>query len=475
MIVFESLNTNKYNENLLIKNNKMKNITNKKCSFEGHKNIDAISYCSKCDIYICEKCRDYHNNLINRNHKQINLYNKENNDENIEICLEQNHQEKLEYFCRTHNKLCCRACVTKIKGLGNGQHSECNICFIKDISKERKNKLKQNIIYLENNKTSFDSLINKLRIIYKEISDKKERLKIRIQKFFTKIRNEINRREDQLLLTVEQVYEKYFFNKNFNKNIDNIENHLNLSLKKVTIVLNEYNNDEINFISLVKDCIIIEDFIKEINFLKEHYERYEKNNAISIDLKLKEEEIKLLDNIKDLGNIYQNNFFFKLRNYFDEYNYTNRKYIIIGEKENVAKKMVEDNQFTLIRSENKLEYNKIYKWRINILNSKLKVILLGISRDEEEFNPSLNNLNGWYFYCFNSTLYSCKPHNYKNKKTNLDKINKDIIITFDMNKGTLAFISENKIESCYNIPLDKPLYPSILLYDKYDTIEINEY
>ena len=169
MIVFESLNTNKYNENLLIKNNKMKNITNKKCSFEGHKNIDAISYCSKCDIYICEKCRDYHNNLINRNHKQINLYNKENNDENIEICLEQNHQEKLEYFCRTHNKLCCRACVTKIKGLGNGQHSECNICFIKDISKERKNKLKQNIIYLENNKTSFDSLINKLRIIYKEI------------------------------------------------------------------------------------------------------------------------------------------------------------------------------------------------------------------------------------------------------------------------------------------------------------------
>ena len=444
-------------------------ITNKKCSFEEHKDIDAISYCSKCDIYVCEKCKDYHNNLINRNHNQI--FNKENN----EICLEKNHQEKLEYFCRTHNKLCCRACVTKIKGLGNGQHSECDICFVKDITDERNNLLEQNIIYLKNNRTSFDSLIKKLKEAYKEISDKKEKLKIRIQKFFTKIRNEINKREDQLLLIVEQVYENYFFNKNFSKDIDKIENKLNLSINKGMLISNEYNNDEINFISLINDCILIEDCIKEINYLKENYEKYEKNETLAIDLKLKEEEINFLNNIKNLGNIYVNNFFFKFKFFIDEYNYTNRKYIIIGEKENIAKKMTEDNQFTLIRCENKLELNKIYKWKINILNSKLKVILVGISQDEEELNPSLNNINGWYFYCFNSTLYSGKPHNYKNKQTNLDKIDKDIIISFDMNKATLSFISKNKKESYYNIPLDKPLYPSILLYDEYDTIEINEY
>ena len=446
-------------------------ITNKKCSFEEHKDIDAISYCSKCDIYVCEKCKDYHNNLINRNHNQI--FNKENN----EICLEKNHQEKLEYFCRTHNKLCCRACVTKIKGLGNGQHSECDICFVKDITDERKNILEQNIIYLKNNRTSFDSLINKLKQAYKEISDKKEKLKIRIQKFFTKIRNEINKREDQLLLIVEQVYENYFFNKNFSKDIDKIENKLNLSINKGMLVSNEYNNDEINFISLINDCILIEDCIKEINYLKENYEKYEKNETLAIDLKLKEEEINFLNNIKNLGNIYTNNFFFKFKFFIDEYNYTNRKYIIIGEKENVAKKMVEDNQFTLIRCENKLELNKIYKWKINILNSKLKVILVGISQDEEELNPSLNNINGWYFYCFNSTLYSGPPHNYKNKKTNSDKIvYKEIIIIFDTYKGNLEFIldNNNKIEGYTDIPLDKPFYPSILLYDKNDTIEINE-
>ena len=32
----------------------------------------------------------------------------------------QNH--KLKYFCKNHNKLCCSACLSKIKTKGYGQH-----------------------------------------------------------------------------------------------------------------------------------------------------------------------------------------------------------------------------------------------------------------------------------------------------------------------------------------------------------------
>ena len=90
----------------------MKNITNKKCSFEEHKNTDAIDYCSDCNIYVCEKCKEYDKFLVENNHDK-KLKNKENNETNYEICYEQNHGNKLEYFCKTHNKLCCIACVTK--------------------------------------------------------------------------------------------------------------------------------------------------------------------------------------------------------------------------------------------------------------------------------------------------------------------------------------------------------------------------
>ena len=101
--------------------------------------------------------------------------------------------------------------------------------------------------------------------------------------------------------------------------------------------------------------------------------------------------------------------------------------------------------------------------------------MVGISQDEINLTISLNNINGWYFYCYNSSLYSGKPHNYKDKKTNANKVINYIFIIFDMNKGNLDFILDNnKIEGYTDIPIDKPLYPAILLYDKNDRIEINE-
>ena len=103
--------------------------------------------------------------------------------------------------------------------------------------------------------------------------------------------------------------------------------------------------------------------------------------------------------------------------------------------------------------------------------------MVGITQEENNTNISLNNIKGWYFYCFNSTLYSGKPHNYKNKKATSDLVNKNINIIFNAIKGNLDFILDdnNKIEGYTNIPLDKKIFPAILLYDKYDTVEINEY
>ena len=48
-----------------------------------------------------------------------------------------------------HNKLCCAECIAKLKDEGCGQHSDCEICFLKDIENDKKNKLKDNIKCLE--------------------------------------------------------------------------------------------------------------------------------------------------------------------------------------------------------------------------------------------------------------------------------------------------------------------------------------
>ena len=84
-----------------------------------------------------------------------------------------NHSMNLDYFCKTHNKLCCAACIAKIKGLGNGFHKNCDICFIKNIKNEKKDKLIENIKYLEDISKTLENSINQLKDIFEKKIKKK--------------------------------------------------------------------------------------------------------------------------------------------------------------------------------------------------------------------------------------------------------------------------------------------------------------
>ena len=65
-------------------------------------------------------------------------------------------------------------CITKLKGEDNGQHSDCDICFIKDIENEKRNKLKDNIKCLEDISINLEQKINELKPIYDKIDKSKE-------------------------------------------------------------------------------------------------------------------------------------------------------------------------------------------------------------------------------------------------------------------------------------------------------------
>ena len=107
----------------------------RKCSLDEHKEIDAISYCQKCVIYMCNKCEKIHSTLF-KNHHPYQL----NKDEDIftGYCQEENHPNKLIYFCKDHNQLCCANCLCKLNKNGDGQHKDCNVSSIEDIKEEKK-------------------------------------------------------------------------------------------------------------------------------------------------------------------------------------------------------------------------------------------------------------------------------------------------------------------------------------------------
>ena len=110
----------------------------KKCSSKKHLDIDAIYYCQDCKKYLCNKCQNYHLELFEE-HQYINI------DSNIKIkefftgyCIENNHTNKLEYFCKNHNILCCLECICKIKDEKRGLHFDFDICKIENIQEEKK-------------------------------------------------------------------------------------------------------------------------------------------------------------------------------------------------------------------------------------------------------------------------------------------------------------------------------------------------
>ena len=101
-------------------------------------------------------------------------------------------------------------CISKIKNENFGNHKDCNVCLIEEIKDEKINKLKENINCLENLSKNINESINNLKIISEKINEDKEQLKLKIQKIFTNIRNELNNREDQLLLDIDKQFESLF-------------------------------------------------------------------------------------------------------------------------------------------------------------------------------------------------------------------------------------------------------------------------
>ena len=213
-----------------------------KCSSKEHLNIDSSYYCFECKIYMCNKCDNMHSKLF-QNHSKVKS-DKNMNEIYKLFCNENNHNEKLEFYCKDHNKLCCGLCLCKIKDKGMGQHKDCDVCIIEEIKNEKMNKLEENIKLLENLSKNIEEIINNLEKIFNEINKNKEEIKLEIQNTFTKIRNLLNEREDKLLLEVDKQFNEIFSNENIIKECKKLPNKIKSSLEEGKSIKQKNENKE---------------------------------------------------------------------------------------------------------------------------------------------------------------------------------------------------------------------------------------
>ena len=120
-----------------------------------------------------------------------------------------------------------------------------------------------------------------------------------IQKIFTKLRNEINNREDQLLLDVDKKFEELYFNEDIIKESEKLPNKIKISLEKGKLIDINWKENKLN--SLINDCLNIENNIENINKINKSLN---KCNSFNFNIKFYPEEDginQLLETIKNFG------------------------------------------------------------------------------------------------------------------------------------------------------------------------------
>ena len=273
------------------------NADKQKCSSIDHIKTDAIIYCNICNVYLCNKCENFHSKIF-QNHPTQDLT-KEKINFFSDICSEKNHFNKLKYFCKNHNKLCCASCITKIKDEENGQHKDCEVCLLNEIKTEKDKKFNENYIKLEEISNNLEQTTNQLKLLSEQINKEKEEIILEIQKYFTKLRSALNEREDKLIEEVELKFKNAFFDDNIVNECDKLPNNVKKCLDNGKEIKDKWNKE--NELSYVINCCI--EFENNINKIDEINQKIIKcnSNKIKIVFEIKEKNIE--EKIKNLGYI----------------------------------------------------------------------------------------------------------------------------------------------------------------------------
>ena len=187
----------------------------------------------------------------------------------------------------------------------------------------------------------------------------REELKIKIQKIFTELRNNLNNREDELLLKVDEKFDKIYFNENRIKNLEKLPNKVKMSIEKCKTINEEWNNDD-KLSSIINDCLNIEKNLKEVKLINSDNI---KSHSLNIKFLPEEDKINELKNIiNNFGDVCEYDLFSKTEIVLNNL----KDYGLSGEKNNIITKIGNNGyRGTLILNE--LEKFKEHTWKIKLI------------------------------------------------------------------------------------------------------------
>ena len=256
---------------------------------------------------------------------------------------------------------------------------------------------------MEETSNIIDKLINELKKIFEKMNEDKQKIKMNVTKIFTKIRNIINEREEEILLEIDNKFDSLYFKEEIIKQSEKLPKIIKISLEKGKLINNDWdNNDKLSF--KINDCLEIENNIQSIKKINEKIQDCnskmrvfkffpENENELDDFLKI----IKIFGEIKE--DILSDRLDFKFK---PGKNYTINNNGLIATKTDGGYSW----NYSII-GDKEIPKNKISKWKIRINNFSINLntwnILIGIGPDNP--NSQINfHRNCWNYICGNCKL-----------------------------------------------------------------------
>ena len=254
-------------------------------------------------------------------------------------------------------------------------------------------------------------------------------MKLNVQKIFTKLRNCLNEREDELLLEIDKKYDTNFFNENIINESNKLPNKVLKSLEKGKLLNNEWNNDN-KLSSKINDCISIENNINEIINIENNIKKNKLINNSKVGFVFDDESINnCIELIKSIGWIRFNN----LLNFKDS--------LILKRKEELVKfyelisTKIEINNMELIYRDSKDGFG--YENIVNKIDNKSNLIFL--------FFTGNNRIFGNYTKTKLENIRSSKDHYYKDEKAFVFSLNNNKIYKVLKPEKAIRLYKDNNV------------------------------
>ena len=109
-----------------------------------------------------------------------------------------------------------------------------------------------------------------LNKIIEKIDEDKDNLKLKVTKIFTKLKNAINNREDEILADIDKKFNEFIFDEKILKQSEKLPVQVKEFIEKGKIIENEWKKDNKKLNILINKCINVENNINNIKIINEN-------------------------------------------------------------------------------------------------------------------------------------------------------------------------------------------------------------